>query len=86
MLGTVQEFRSRFENAILKSRDALASEKMIQLGEERLKEMSSIVNKCIIRRTSALLTKYLPVSLVLKTLNKFLFLDQVRISYLLQND
>lgn len=45
MLGTAQEFRSRFENAILKSRDALASEKIIQLGEERLKEMSSIVNK-----------------------------------------
>lgn len=33
-----------------------------KLGDERLQEMTTIVSKCIIRRTSALLTKYLPVS------------------------
>lgn len=28
---------------------------------EKISELTSIVNKCLIRRTSALLTKYLPV-------------------------
>jgi DNA repair and recombination RAD54-like protein len=65
MLGTASSFRSRFESAILKSRDSMSTEKMQQLGDERLKEMSSIVSKCTIRRTSALLTKYLPVSFYL---------------------
>lgn len=62
LLGTAQEFRKRFENAILRGRDASASKEHQELGETKLQEMSSIVNKCVIRRTSTLLTKYLPVT------------------------
>ncbi|CAA22254.2 DNA repair and recombination protein RAD54-like [Caenorhabditis elegans] len=61
LLGTASEFRKKFENAILKGRDADASSEDQKKGEEKTKEMISLVEKCIIRRTSALLTKYLPV-------------------------
>lgn len=61
LLGTASEFRKKFENAILKGRDADASAEDQKKGEEKTKEMVSLVEKCIIRRTSALLTKYLPV-------------------------
>ena len=42
-------------------RDASASEAQTKLAEERLGELASIVSKCIIRRTSSILTHYLPV-------------------------
>ncbi|XP_058536737.1 DNA repair and recombination protein RAD54-like isoform X2 [Ochotona princeps] len=45
ILGTAQEFKKRFELPILKSRDAAASEADRQLGEERLKELTSVVNR-----------------------------------------
>ncbi|CAB3408160.1 unnamed protein product [Caenorhabditis bovis] len=61
LLGTAAEFRKKYENCILKGRDADASAEDQKRGEERTKEMISLVEKCIIRRTSALLTKYLPV-------------------------
>uniref|UniRef100_A0A7E4VR40 DNA repair and recombination protein RAD54-like n=1 Tax=Panagrellus redivivus TaxID=6233 RepID=A0A7E4VR40_PANRE len=61
MLGTAQEFKKKFENPILRGRDADATPEHQKIGEEKLQEMAAIVNKCIIRRTSALLTKYLPV-------------------------
>ncbi|KAI6225709.1 DNA repair and recombination protein RAD54-like [Aphelenchoides besseyi] len=61
MLGTAQEFRKRFENTILRSRDSTATDDLQKKGQEKLQEMSAIVSRCIIRRTSALLTKYLPV-------------------------
>ena len=32
-------------------------------GKEKLKELASLANRCIIRRTQALLTKYLPVKI-----------------------
>lgn len=35
------------------------------LAEERLSELASIMNKCLIRRTSDLLSKYLPLKHVL---------------------
>lgn len=60
ILGTAQEFRKNFELPILKSRDSNALEKDHQIGQEKLKELSAAVEKCMIRRTSALLTKYLP--------------------------
>ncbi|VDK42180.1 unnamed protein product [Anisakis simplex] len=61
LLGTASEFKRRFENMILKGRDADATAVQRTKGDEALSEMASIVNKCIIRRTSALLTKYLPI-------------------------
>nr|XP_020476561.1 DNA repair and recombination protein RAD54-like [Monopterus albus] len=46
ILGTAQEFKKRFELPILKGRDADASDKDRQAGEEKLKELISIVNSC----------------------------------------
>lgn len=42
--GTAQEFKKRFELPILKGRDADASGKDRQVGEEKLKELISVVN------------------------------------------
>lgn len=61
----VQEFKRRFETPILRGRDADASPDVQKLGQERLKELADLVNRCIIRRTSALLTKYLPLKIEL---------------------
>ncbi|XP_035582824.1 DNA repair and recombination protein RAD54-like isoform X2 [Zalophus californianus] len=63
ILGTAQEFKKRFELPILRGRDAAAREADRQLGEERLRELTSIVNRCLIRRTSDILSKYLPVKI-----------------------
>ncbi|GBP89730.1 DNA repair and recombination protein RAD54-like [Eumeta japonica] len=61
ILGTSQEFKKKFENPILKGQDALASAQEREKAQECLQILTSIVNKCMIRRTSSLLTKYLPV-------------------------
>ncbi|XP_012276152.1 DNA repair and recombination protein RAD54-like [Orussus abietinus] len=61
LLGTAQEFRRKFENPILRGQDANASNEDRKVAQERLEELVTIVNKCLIRRTSALLSKYLPV-------------------------
>ncbi|XP_030310989.1 DNA repair and recombination protein RAD54-like isoform X2 [Calypte anna] len=63
ILGTAQEFKRHFEIPILKGRDADASEAERHKGEERLQELISIVNRCLIRRTSDILSKYLPVKI-----------------------
>ena len=63
ILGTAAEFRKRFENPILRGRDADASDADHQRGVEKLKELADLVNRCIIRRTQALLTKYLPTKI-----------------------
>ncbi|XP_042637703.1 DNA repair and recombination protein RAD54-like [Orycteropus afer afer] len=63
ILGTAHEFKKHFELPILKGRDAAASEADRHLGEERLRELISIVNRCLIRRTSDILSKYLPVKI-----------------------
>ncbi|XP_030061736.1 DNA repair and recombination protein RAD54-like isoform X3 [Microcaecilia unicolor] len=63
ILGTAQEFKKRFEIPILKGRDADASAADRQKGEEKLKELISVVNRCLIRRTSDILSKYLPVKI-----------------------
>uniref|UniRef100_A0A8D0GWF4 RAD54 like n=1 Tax=Sphenodon punctatus TaxID=8508 RepID=A0A8D0GWF4_SPHPU len=63
ILGTAQEFKKHFELPILKGRDAAASEGDRHKGEERLKELIGIVNRCLIRRTSDILSKYLPVKI-----------------------
>ncbi|XP_017293211.1 DNA repair and recombination protein RAD54-like [Kryptolebias marmoratus] len=63
ILGTAQEFKKQFELPILKGRDADASDKERQTGEEKLKVLIGIVNRCLIRRTSDVLSKYLPVKI-----------------------
>ncbi|TPP66356.1 Dna repair and recombination protein rad54 [Fasciola gigantica] len=63
LLGTAAEFRRHFEIPILRGRDADATEEEQKRGEEKLQELLMVVNRCIIRRTQALLTKYLPVKI-----------------------
>nr|GAT53261.1 SNF2 family domain-containing protein [Mycena chlorophos] len=60
-LGTKNEFRKNFENAIIRGRDADASDAIKAKSEEKLKELGGLVTKFIIRRTNDLLSKYLPV-------------------------
>ena len=60
LLGDQSQFRRKFENPILKGRDACASDKEEEVGKERLAELIQLVNQCMIRRTSDLLSKYLP--------------------------
>lgn len=61
ILGTAQEFKKKFETPILRGRDASSTDAEHQKGQEKLQELAAIVNRCIIRRTQALLTRYLPV-------------------------
>ncbi|CAK8680728.1 unnamed protein product [Clavelina lepadiformis] len=61
MLGNAAEFKKKFELPILRGRDSGASDKQKAAGEEKLRELLSLVNRCIIRRTSDILSKYLPV-------------------------
>lgn len=63
LLGTASEFKKKYELPILNSRDADASDAVHQKGKERLAELLALVEKCIIRRTQALLTQYLPVKI-----------------------
>lgn len=61
ILGTAAEFRKKFENPILRSRDAYSTEAERERGTAKLTELVAIVNRCLIRRTNALLAQYLPV-------------------------
>lgn len=61
LLGNASEFKKKFENYILRGQDSTATDLERQHASERLLELTNIVNKCLIRRTSSLLTKYLPV-------------------------
>jgi len=60
LLGTSAEFRREYENPIIKSRDADCTDKEKSRGEEKLQKLLDIVNKCMIRRTNDILSKYLP--------------------------
>lgn len=60
LLGGKAEFRKNYEIAILKGRDALASEQEKAVGNAKLKELADLVQRFIIRRTNDLLSKYLP--------------------------
>ncbi|KAF9454567.1 hypothetical protein P691DRAFT_312855 [Macrolepiota fuliginosa MF-IS2] len=60
-LGSKNDFRKNFENAIIRGRDSLASDETKAQSEKKLKELGSLVMKFIIRRTNDLLSKYLPV-------------------------
>lgn len=56
----MQEFRRTFETPILRGQDAAASDKDRERGRECLEKLIAIVNRCLIRRTAALLSQYLP--------------------------
>lgn len=57
-LGNRLDFRKNFELAIIRGRDADASDADKAKCQEKLKELSSLVTKFIIRRTNDLLSKY----------------------------
>lgn len=61
LLGDPAEFRRKYENPISKGRDADASDYQVELGQERQREMIQNVERCLIRRTANLLSKYLPL-------------------------
>lgn len=61
LLGNSMEFRKTYENPISKGRDADASDYQVELGQERQKMMIVNVERCLIRRTAELLSKYLPL-------------------------
>lgn len=63
ILGTAQDFKRKFETPILRGRDSTATDSDHKKGQEKLQELATIVNRCIIRRTQALLTQYLPVKI-----------------------
>lgn len=60
-LGTRNEFRKKFENIILRGRDADSTDEEKAKGDVKLAELSQTVSKFIIRRTNDILSKYLPV-------------------------
>lgn len=60
ILGTAQEFRKHYENPILRGQDSCASDEERKKAAERLEQLISLVNRCLIRRTSTLLSQYLP--------------------------
>jgi DNA repair and recombination RAD54-like protein len=60
LLGSAAEFRKQYELPILKGRDSMATDAEQKRGQERLNEMAKLVNRCIIRRTAGILSKYLP--------------------------
>ncbi|KAI0217206.1 DNA-dependent ATPase protein rad54 [Massospora cicadina] len=60
LLGTPSEFRRNYETPIMLGRDALATERERQVGDEKLQQLNTLVGPCIIRRTNDLLSKYLP--------------------------
>lgn len=57
-LGSKGDFRKNFENAIIRGRDADASDEVKAGCEKKLKELASLVMPFIIRRTNDLLSKY----------------------------
>jgi len=63
ILGTAPEFKRKFENPILRGRDADSTDEDHKRMQEKLAELAELVNRCIIRRTQTLLTKYLPVKI-----------------------
>lgn len=61
LLGNRAEFRKNYEIHILRGRDSLATDKEKEKGDAKLKELTELVQKFIIRRTNDILSKYLPV-------------------------
>lgn len=60
----VLQFRKYFELPILAGREPDASAEQVALGEERSRELSSLTNRFILRRTNKLLSQHLPPKVV----------------------
>ncbi|KAI4129413.1 MAG: hypothetical protein LQ338_002253 [Usnochroma carphineum] len=60
LLGSFKKFTQHFEAPIVKSRQPEAAQKDVELGEARAEELASLTNQFILRRTTDVLSKYLP--------------------------
>lgn len=60
LLGDAAVFRKRFENPILRSQDADATDRDVQLGQQRSAELLQLCSRFMIRRTSDINKQYLP--------------------------
>lgn len=60
LLGTFKAFMREFEGPIVKSRQPNACKKDIEKGKARSDELAQLSSQFILRRTAALLEKYLP--------------------------
>lgn len=61
MLGTANEFKRAYENAILRGQNTDSTDAEKEKAVLKANELIGVVNQCIIRRTNQILTKYLPV-------------------------
>lgn len=61
ILGTRAEFHKKFEMPILRGRDADGTDEDRKRGDNATRELLSIVNRFIIRRSNEILAKYLPL-------------------------
>ncbi|GHP09326.1 DNA-dependent ATPase protein rad54 [Pycnococcus provasolii] len=64
VLGTVSQFRRRYEVAILRGREPDSSDADRKLGSERSAELSHLVKPFILRRTNKVLSDHLPPKVV----------------------
>jgi hypothetical protein len=60
LLGSYSTFKKEFENPILKSRQPGVTKKDIEKGKARSEELARITSQFILRRTSEILSAYLP--------------------------
>jgi DNA repair and recombination protein RAD54B len=60
LLGKRSAFKREFENPIVRSRQPDVTEKDVEKGEARWKELVSLTSQFMIRRTAEVLSKYLP--------------------------
>jgi DNA repair and recombination protein RAD54B len=60
LLGQRSAFKRTFEAPIIRSRQPEASEKELEKGEARWKELVSLTSRFMIRRTAEVLSQYLP--------------------------
>ena len=60
LLGSYRQFVKRYEQPIVKSRQPMASNDALELGQDRSAELAQETSKFILRRTANILSKYLP--------------------------
>lgn len=60
ILGTYNEYKRIYEAPIVASQQPNASEWVIELGEERARELNDLTSSFVLRRTQDVINKYLP--------------------------
>lgn len=60
LLGTYSEYKRNFEAPIVASQQPNATECVVELGEERAKDLNELTSSFILRRTQDVINQYLP--------------------------